>query len=355
MNRNRTLWGITLSLSLLIGCSTQESPTPTTSPDSVVQENTTSQHSDTAPQEDQAVQRDLLPTGAMAQMVLLSLAPERLCGLSSSLSPEQLAFYPPEIAELPVVGTIKQDIGSAQIEELLLISPAFLVDIGQTYDDTLSSLAELTEKTGIETLHVGTSIASMSETFLQLGEALDLMDRATLLADYCETAYLTTQEQAEALREEETFTLLYTQGDKGLHVLSKDSSHAEIIDLWSDNVAVLETPTRSGMGDEVDLEQIFQWNPDVILFGPNSIYDSVDQDPLWQNLSAIQEGAYYEVPTLPYHWMGMPASINCYLGLQWLGSVLYPSEIEFYDVIAEYMLLFYDYTLSEEEYLDFIS
>ena len=38
------------------------------------------------------------------------------------------------------------------------------------------------------------------------------------------------------------------------------------------------------------MEQLMLWNPDVILFAPDSVYASVGDDPLWQSLTAIQNG-----------------------------------------------------------------
>ena len=35
------------------------------------------------------------------------------------------------------------------------------------------------------------------------------------------------------------------------------------------------------------MEQLMLWNPDVILFAPDSVYASWDY-PLWQSLTAIQ-------------------------------------------------------------------
>lgn len=293
--------------------------------------------------------RDIIPTGAMAQMLLLTLAPERLAALSSALSEEELAFLPAEIANLPVLGTINGDMGTAQVEELLLCNPTYIIDVGTTTDDTLATLETLTDLTGIQTIHVSASIATMADVYTQLGAILDLEERGDALATYCQQVYQTATVQASAISDGDRHTVLYAQGDNGLYVISRDSLHSEVLDLWCDNVAILDIPTQKGLGDAVDMEQILNWNPEIIFFGPDSIYDTVADDPLWQSITAIQTGQYYQIPNTPYNWLGMPASINTYLGLQWIGSVLYEQD-DFYDTMAEYMALFYNYALTQEMY-----
>jgi iron complex transport system substrate-binding protein len=78
----------------------------------------------------------------------------------------------------------------------------------------------------------------------------------------------------------------------------------------------------------------------------------VQRDPVWREFRAVASGAYYEVPFGPYNWMGSPPSINRYLGILWMGAVLYPEHAgyDLYAEIREYYRLFYDYDLSRERF-----
>ena len=120
----------------------------------------------------------------------------------------------------------------------------------------------------------------------------------------------------------------------------------------SSNAAVVDEPSSKGTGNEVDMEQILLWNPDVILFAPNSIYDTAADDAAWQQLTAIQTGHYYEVPFGPYNWLGFPPSVQRYLGMLWLSDLLYPEQAN-YDLFSEvsrYYQLFYHCSLSREQF-----
>ena len=94
------------------------------------------------------------------------------------------------------------------------------------------------------------------------------------------------------------------------------------------------------------------WDPDVIIFAPDTIYDTVATDTAWQQLSAISGGNYYKTPYGPYGWLSSPPSVQRYLGMLWLGALLYPDYCE-YDLqteVTEYYELFYQCELTQEMY-----
>jgi len=146
--------------------------------------------------------------------------------------------------------------------------------------------------------------------------------------------------------------VLYITGEEGLNVIARDSYHAEVVDMLCNNLAVVDEPSSKGTGNEVDMEQILNWNPDVILFAPGSIYATVGEDAAWQSITAIRNGAYYEVPMGPYNWMGFPPSVQRLLGMLWMGKVLYPdaADYDLYTEVANYFQLFYHCGLTQEQY-----
>ena len=288
-------------------------------------------------------------SGPLAQIVLFALCPDKFVGIANAWDVSAAQFLATEYYNLPELGQLYGGKGELNLETLLASGAQVVIDVGEPKDSAVSDLDALQEQTGLPFVHVSASIATMGDAYRKLGELLGLEDEAETLAAYCDDIYARTQSIAQSV---EKANLLYITGDQGLNVIAQNSYHAEIIDLLSNNLAVVDDPSSKGTGNEVDMEQILKWNPDVILFAPGSIYATVADDPVWQQVTAIKNGAYYEVPQGPYNWMGFPPSVQRYLGMMWMAQLLYPETAQ-YDLYAEtanYFKMFYHCDLTQEQF-----
>ena len=101
---------------------------------------------------------------------------------------------------------------------------------------------------------------------------------------------------------------------------------------------------------EHQLEQLYIWNPEVILFQEEEAYRHAMESPEWQVLDAVAEGNVYLIPSEPYSFIDAPPATNRIIGIYWLGNLLYP-ELYPVDVVQktiEYYSLYYSYDLTEE-------
>ena len=188
----------------------------------------------------------------------------------------------------------------------------------------IADMDSLQKQLNIPTVHIDAYTNGMGDTYRRLGKLLDMEKEAQVLAKYCDEIYVKTTGIVSKVGEAGKARLLYCAGDTGINVIAQGSYHAEIIDLLANNLAVVNNPSSKGTGNEVDLEQIMLWNPDVIIFAPASIYSTVGSNQEWASISAIENKRYYEVPYGPYNWMGFPPSVQRYLGMIWLAQILYP-------------------------------
>ena len=288
-------------------------------------------------------------SGPLAQMVVFAIAPDKMVGVANAWDESAKAYFDAKYLELPLLGQLYGGKGELNLETLLAAAPDVVIDVGEPKDSMAEDLDALQEQTGIPFVHIDAYLASMDDTYAMLGDLLAMPNEAQGLADYCRYAYDRAVEIANSV---EKVNLLYITGDEGLNVIAKGSYHAKAIDLLANNLAVVEEPSSKGTGNEVDMEQILNWNPAAVIFAPGSIYSTVADNENWQTIPAIRDGRCYEVPMGPYNWMGFPPSVQRILGMQWMAKVLYPdaADYDMYETTQTYFQLFYHCDLTAEQY-----
>ena len=294
-------------------------------------------------------------TGPMSQIVLFSLAPDMLAGISNKWDPGAEDYFEAKYFNLPVLGQLYGGKGELNLEELLKAKPQLVLDVGEAKKGVGEDLDALSSQTGIPFVHIDAATGTMGEAYRKLGALLGLKDRAEELAAYCEDTWAMAEKIMADVGDRKV-KLLYLLGDEGLNVIAAGSYHAEIIDFLGDNLAVLDDPSSKGTGNETDMEQLLLWDPEFIIFAHDSVAERVGSDPTWQQLKAIKEGKYAEVPYGPYNWMGFPPSVQRYLGILWIMKTIYPDQAD-YDLRAEvdrYFNLFYHCTLTDAQYASIV-
>lgn len=289
-------------------------------------------------------------SGPMAQIVLFALCPDKLVGVSNAWSTEAEQYLDEKYFTMPEIGQLYGGKGELNPETLLQSGAQIVIDVGEPKGSIAEDLDALQEQTGIPFVHITATTETTGDAYRMLGDLLNMKDKAETLAAYCEKVYDRTVSIAGSV---EKANVLYVTGDAGQNVIAAGSYHAEILDLLTNNLAVVDEPSSKGTGNEVSMEQILTWDPDVVIFAPESIYDTVADDAAWQSVTAIKNGAYYEVPFVPYNWMGFPPSVQRYLGMMWLSKVLYPDATAEYDLfsdVQEYYKLFYHCDLTQAQY-----
>ena len=292
----------------------------------------------------------IVPSGPISQIILFAIAPDLFVGLASEFVDAARGLIPDAYFDLPYLGQLY---GSANlnVEELAAVGPQLIVDVGEAKSSVVEDMDDLQAQTQIPSVHIEATLSTMGDCFRRLGTLLGREEKAEELAQFCERVYDRTLSILDRVGDNKV-SALYVLGEDGLNVLAKGSYHAELIDLLTDNLAVVESPTGKGTGNEVTMEQIALWDPDFILFGPDSIYDTVSERDTWKELTAIRTGRYIETPEGPHSWMGTPPAVQRYLGLIWLTAQLYPEYCD-YDVraeVGEYYALFYGCELTDEQY-----
>ena len=296
----------------------------------------------------------IVPSGHTANQVLLTIAPEKMVGVSQKVSDEQAKYLGVDTSKLPVLGAIFGSKGDLNKEEVAATGCQILIDTGEPKSGMKEDLDALQEQLGIPCVHITTTLDKWGDAYRTLGELLGVPERGQALGAYCDAAWAEASATQSKLTDDKRVRIAYLLGDAGLNAIAKGSFQGTVVDMFGDNVVVVEKASGSGMGNEVSLEQMAVWNPDLIVFQKGSIYDTVGDDATWAGISAIANKQYYEVPGMPYCWLNNPPTVNQVLGIRWLPRLLYPDMYnnDLQQVVTEYYKLFYNYDLSDAEYAE---
>jgi iron complex transport system substrate-binding protein len=149
--------------------------------------------------------------------------------------------------------------------------------------------------------------------------------------------------------EEDRTSVLFT-GTQPLRVASGDMFQSTIIELAG---GVSASKELTGYWNDIDIEQVAIWDPDVIIVPPygGATVEAITESPEWQILVAVQEGRVYRMPKLVVPWdTPSPDSV---LGIIWMAELLNPEGLELScSEEAKYFYeTFYNYQITEEELL----
>ena len=294
------------------------------------------------------------PSGQVAQMVLATIAPDKLVGLSATPSSSQMKYMPEYFLDLPTFGQFYGSKSTLNMESLIAADPQVTFDIGDMKTGHKSDMNSIQKQTGVPTVFIETSLDKMADAYRTLGKLLDREDRANEMADFIDETVTMAEENAAKIPESERKSVMYGTGTAGLACNADGSIQADVIDIvGADNAIVVEEKelSNAGGGNTISMEQLYLYDPDVMIFTTGGPYSTLADSKEWSELTAVKNNEYYEIPGEPYNWMSGPPSVNRILGIWWLGNLLYP---EYYDydmvqVTMEFYSLFYGYDLTEEE------
>ncbi|MGI5936742.1 MAG: ABC transporter substrate-binding protein, partial [Oscillospiraceae bacterium] len=131
----------------------------------------------------------IVPAGPIAQIALFAIAPEMIVGLASKWDSIAKDILDTEYYNLPYIGHIYGGKGDVNLEELTLLEPHLLIDIGESKGSVAEDLDNLQEQTGITCVHIEATLEAMPETYRKLGRLLGREERGEALAEYCERIY----------------------------------------------------------------------------------------------------------------------------------------------------------------------
>ncbi|MEA3326732.1 MAG: ABC transporter substrate-binding protein [Chloroflexota bacterium] len=230
------------------------------------------------------------------------------------------------------------------VEQAAVLNPDLIVTSART------SWIEAADQLGLDVFLFN------AETPERLKEAMQLTGKifgphSAAIADawisYFDGSITAIQDQIAGIPEDQRVRVLFTGMDP-LKVVSGDMYQTDII-LAAGGISV--SSELNGYWNDVNIEQVVLWNPDVIIVPPygGASVEAITESSEWQILVAVQEGRVYQMPKLVVPW-DTPAP-DSVLGIVWIAQLINSESINIDCVTeAEYFYnTFYNYPITAEE------
>jgi iron complex transport system substrate-binding protein len=223
--------------------------------------------------------------------------------------------------------------GNINIEELLLAKP----DVVFVPGDIGRSTSEL-QKMEIFKLPVLTvdyhDIAGQQRAISMIGEAIGAREGAEAYIRYYDRCIQRVKEGVGHLLPDRRVRA-YLSTVEATRTYGKQSLPAEWMRLCGImNVAADQTLSIHQGEQHAGLEQILQWNPEVILTNEPGVAETIAQDPKWSSIRAVQQKKIFHMPIGISRW-GHPGSMETPLAMLWTVKTVYPSLFTGMDIRNE--------------------
>ena len=209
----------------------------------------------------------IAPSGAVATMLLAAIAPECMVTINAAPSENQMAFLPANLAALPETGQMYGSKANLNLETLLAADPQVVIDLGDKKGDMTEDLDALQAQIGIPVVFIEADLDHMAAAFRTLGGLLSgKSDRGEELASLVDRTAI-AEENAAKITDDMRVRAMYTTGEDGLGTNAAGSVQAQVLDMVGvENAVVVEDVSSKGGGNIISLEQLYNFDPDVILF-----------------------------------------------------------------------------------------
>ena len=181
-----------------------------------------------------------------------------------------------------------------------------------------------------------------------LGDALQKREKAEQYLDWFQSAF---DRVDAAVADVEAPPRLYHSVNEAARTDYQGSYCAQWIAHTKAVNVSLESGTLNMDGSKAytTLEQIYAWDPELIVCNEAQVDDYILTDEKWQGLSAGQAGKVYQIP-IGITRMGHPTSLETPLALLWLTKLLYPDtfDLDFDQELQDFYQTFFGYTLSDD-------
>lgn len=260
----------------------------------------------------------------------------------------------PQLANIPDGWASGDDIN---IEELIKLKPDVVF-----YNADVTANYDVLSAAGIPAVGFSTTLFEDYNTIDNFNAWIELLaqvmgtsDRADGIIEYGKKVQQTVSERLASIPEEERLNTLILSNYNESAITAGGTSYAN---YWITAAGGKNLGYDVGaFVGEVNMEQIYEWNPEVLFlnsfsaYTPEDIYNNTAAEGHdWSGIKAVQDKRVYKIPLGMYYWF--PPSSDSPLMLQWMAKQMYPELFEDLNIeqeIKNYYNEFYGLELTDEQ------
>ncbi|RCX19325.1 iron complex transport system substrate-binding protein [Anaerobacterium chartisolvens] len=284
-------------------------------------------------------------------------ASDKLVGMDpSSMAAAKNSILPKIYPEVLNVSTDFIKDGSLNIEELMKLKPDVVL-----YSADNTADYEVLSKAGIPAVAFSTSkfkfdtVKTFDNWVSLMGEIFGQQETAKQIASYGyevkDEITKTIEKAGDSLKRPRALILFrYDNGS------IKTSGSNFFGQYWLDTTGAENVAKDLKGMAEINMEQIYQWDPEIIFitnftpYQPEDLYENSINGFDWSRVKAVQDKKVYKFPLGMYRWF--PPASDTPLSIKWLATKNQPELFKDLDMdkeIREYYKKFYSYDLSDEQ------
>ena len=231
------------------------------------------------------------------------------------------------------------------MEELLKLEPDVVFQWNYMEEEI-----EKMETAGIKVVALEYGTLEDLETWIRIiGTMFDKEERAEELITYFHKNVAEVEEKIGTLSMEDYENILILSDNLKVN-------GAGFYEYWVEKSgSVNPAGDLSGEALNVNMEQIYEWNPSIIYIGnftdlqPSDLMENKLEGQDWSVVDAVKNGQVYKIPIGGYRWD--PPGVETPLMIKWLAKIQHPELFEDMDMreeVAEFYKDVYNFELTEE-------
>ena len=306
---------------------------------------------------DRVVVTDILPMASVLTVFLGSA--DKIVGIHpSSMSAAESGLLGELFPEILEADTSFMAGGDLNVEQLLNLDPdVVLVNASST------ELISAIESAGLTAVGISPSkwdydiLETYDQWIALLSQMFPESSKSEEISAYSKEVYGLVQERVKDIPEEEKKSILFLYNYDDNQIIT--SGKHFFGQYWADAIGgrnAAEEVEAENSNAVISMEQVYQWDPDVILITnfttaqPDDLYNNTIGSNDWSSVKAVTDGQVYKMPLGTYR--SYTPSADTPVTFLWMAKTVYPELFEDIDITAEvrdYYQELYGVTLTDEQ------